>query len=298
MSTVIQKCRYCKGKLVTDNETQEINCSKCGLVIEQSNPAMDLDNRSFQDQASNSRTGARLSSKYHDFGLSTEISNSTTDGTGRKLTAGERNNINRLRKWDNRSKVATSKDQNLKKALLFLARISDKLSLPTYIIEESANLYRKSLERNLIRGRSIAAMIASSVYAACRINNQTLTIRDIGLVSLVKEKEIARCYRLIYYELDLNPDISDPIKNIAWIANNLNLDQKTVRKASSILKNAKKEGHIAGKSPVGLASAAIYLAANIYNLNVTQRNIALAANITEVTIRNRYKDLKKFLESV
>jgi len=294
MSVILKKCGYCKGKLVTDTETQEVNCSKCGLVIEQNTPAMDMDSRSFEGQPSNSRTGANRSSKYHDYGLSTVISTSTTDGTGRKLSNNEKNNINRLRKWDNRSKVTKSKDKNLHDALIFLARVSSKLSLPEYIIEESSNLYRKALERNMIRGRSISAMIASSIYAACRLNNQTLTIKDIAIASLVKEKEIARCYRLLYYELELKPGIADPAKNLSWIADGVGLHQKVVRTALDILNKAKADGELTGKSPVGLAGAALYIAAKMHDANVTQRDIGLVANITEVTIRNRYKDLRKY----
>ena len=146
----------------------------------------------------------------------------------------------------------------------------------------------------MIRGRSISAMIASSIYAACRLNNQTLTIKDIAIASLVKEKEIARCYRLLYYELELKPGIADPAKNLSWIADGVGLHQKVVRTALDILNKAKADGELTGKSPVGLAGAALYIAAKMHDANVTQRDIGLVANITEVTIRNRYKDLRKY----
>ena len=158
-------------------------------------------------------------------------------------------------------------------------------------LEGACLIFTKALEKGLVRGRSISALIASALYAACRDTETPRTLKDIGQASNIKRKDIARCYRLLLRELNLKMPLVDPIKCISRIASKAGLSEKTKRKATKILQTAEENKISAGKDPMGLAAAALYVACVTNGENKTQRDVAEAAGVTEVTIRNRYKEL-------
>jgi len=229
----------------------------------------------------------------HDRGLATKISSINRDSSGKPLSSSMKSTIERLRTWDGRSQVAKSEDRNLRQAFGELNRLKDKLALSSSVVEKSAYIYRKALEKKLVRGRSISALIATSLYAACRETETPRTLKDVSDAANVKRKDLARSYRLIYHELGLKMPVVDAIQCIARISSRIQISEKTKRKAIQILKTAQKNKESAGKDPMGLAAAALYLSCVETGQNVTQRDVAEAANVTEVTIRNRYKGLKR-----
>ncbi len=288
------KCPRCgQGTLVTDANTGENFCGKCGYVImdkvEESGPEW----RSFSNEGENkSRAGVPTSLAMHDMGLATVINPQNRDATGKPLTASMKSTIERLRTWDSRSQVHEPVDRNFRQAFSELDRLKDKLAVGDAVIEKAAYIYRKALEKGLVRGRSISALIASALYAACRDTETPRTLKDIGQASNIKRKDIARCYRLLLRELNLKMPVVDSIKCISRIASKAGLSEKTKRKATKILQTAEENKISAGKDPMGLAAAALYVACVTNGENKTQRDVAEAAGVTEVTIRNRYKGLK------
>ena len=164
------------------------------------------------------------------------------------------------------------------------------------MIEKAAYIYRKALERGMIRGRSISAMIAACLYAACRDTETPRTLKDISAISNIKKKDLARCYRVLFKELDLRMPVVDPAKCISRIASKARLKERTKRRALEILRRARETRTSAGKDPMGLAAAALYLACVMENDSKTQKDLADAAGVTEVTIRNRCKGLKAILD--
>ncbi len=295
-------CSRCgKKSLLTDEVTGEQFCSKCGYVASEKLQASGPEWRSFQKDGGSdpARTGAPSSLTIHDMGLSTVINPQNRDATGKPLTASMKSTITRLRTWDSRSQVHESVDRNLRQALNELYRLKDKLAISSSVLEKAAYLYRKALEKKLVRGRSISAMIAASLYAACRDTETPRTLKDIAEAANVKRKDISRCYRLLYNELDLKMPVVDPIQCIARISSKLKVTEKIKRYAAKILKETQKRQESSGKDPMGLAAAALYFSCAINGVSITQRDLAEAAGVTEVTIRNRYKGLKeaKILES-
>ncbi|MEK0360180.1 MAG: TFIIB-type zinc ribbon-containing protein [Nitrosopumilus sp.] len=295
-------CSRCgKKSLLTDQVTGEQFCSKCGYVASEKLQASGPEWRSFQKDGGSdpARTGAPSSLTIHDMGLSTVINPQNRDATGKPLTASMKSTITRLRTWDSRSQVHESVDRNLRQALNELYRLKDKLAISSSVLEKAAYLYRKALEKKLVRGRSISAMIAASLYAACRDTETPRTLKDIAEAANVKRKDISRCYRLLYNELDLKMPVVDPIQCIARISSKLKVTEKIKRYAAKILKETQKRQESSGKDPMGLAAAALYFSCAINGVSITQRDLAEAAGVTEVTIRNRYKGLKeaKILES-
>jgi transcription initiation factor TFIIB len=289
-------CQRCgKNSLLTDENTGELFCAKCGFVISEKSQASGPEWRSFQKDGGSdpTRTGAPTSLTIHDRGLSTVINPLNKDASGKPLSTSMRSTIERLRTWDSRSQVHESVDRNLRQALSELNKLKDKVVVSSNVLEKAAYLYRKALEKKLVRGRSISAMIAASLYAACRDTETPRTLKDVANAANVKRKDIARCYRLLYYELELKMPVVDSIQCIARISSKLGIPEKTKRYAVKVLKDAQERKESSGKDPMGLAATALYLSCVKNGVSITQRDLAEAAGVTEVTIRNRYKGLKE-----
>jgi len=289
------KCLRCgKSSLLTDESTGEEFCSKCGFVMTEKTQASGPEWRSFQKDGGSdpTRTGAPSSLTIHDMGLSTVINPINKDASGKPLSTSMRSTIERLRTWDNRSQTHEPVDRNLRQALGELNKLKDKVAVSANVLEKAAYIYRKALEKKLVRGRSISAMIAASLYAACRDTETPRTLKDIADAANVKRKDISRCYRLLHFELELKMPVVDSIQCIARISSKLKISEKTKRYAIKVLKEAQERKESAGKDPMGLAATALYLSCVKNGVSITQRDLAEAAGVTEVTIRNRYKGLK------
>jgi len=297
---LIQKgrCPECnESEFVTDRNTGELVCFNCGLVLKD----VMLDQRAewraytHDEVKAKARAGPPTSYSHYDKGLSTTFQ--TTRGyDGKRLSAKTQLKMTRLRKWDYRTKIHASIDRNLSQAMTELERLADKLHIPKSIKDEAALIYRKALDAGLVRGRSISSIVAASIYAACRITETPRKINEIVEASSKSRKEITRCYRLIIRKLNLKMPIMNPEMYISKIASKVGLDQKTELKAMEILRKAKKVKAIAGKEPAGIAAAALYIASHDNTKKITQKRLADAAKVTEVTVRNRYKKLIKDLE--
>jgi transcription initiation factor TFIIB len=292
----LQKCSNCKSsQIITDIESGEIVCSNCGQVI--SNNALE-DNRpewrafGSDEQANKIRTGVPTSLARHDMGLATVIGNPDRDASGHKIDAAMRSMMERLRTWDARTQAHSSTDRNLRHAFYELDRLKDKLGLSDTIVEKSAYIYRKAQERMLIRGRTISGILAAAIYIACRELGTPRTLKDIAADSAIKLKEVARSYRILYFELDLKMPLVDPMKCIVKVANKAKLSEKTKRQAAEMMRMVNKRELSAGKDPMGLAASVLYLASLRNGDSITQMDIADAAGVTEVTLRNRTKDLR------
>lgn len=292
------KCPECgSANLVHDYDTGETVCGDCGLVLHDQMMDKGPEWRAFtqEEKESRSRVGIPTSYSVHDKGLSTAIGRVDRDAFGRKLPLQTRLQMWRLRKWQIRSRVHSSVDRNLAQAMAELDRLSDKSYIPPSVKEKAAVIYRKALDKGLVRGRSIAAIAAASLYAACRDTNTPRTLREIAEASLVDKKDVARCYRLLLRELGVQMPIADPLTYISKIAERTGISGRTKGVAIQILSDAKRRRAAAGKDPMGLAAAALYLACLQNNEKKTQKDIAEAAGVTEVTVRNRYKSLKRQL---
>jgi len=295
-------CSRCgKKSMLIDEVTGEQFCSKCGYVISEKVDESGPERKSYSTPGGidTTRTGAPTSLTRHDKGLSTVINPANRDATGKPLSSSMKSIITRLRTWDSRSQSQASADRNLRQALNELDRLKDKLAISSSVLEKAAYIYRKAMDRKLVRGRSISAMIAASLYAACRDTETPRTLNDVAEAANVKRKDISRCYRLLHYELELKMPVVDSIQCIARISSKLKITEKTKRYAVKILKETQERKESSGKDPMGLAAAALYLSCVKNGMSVTQRDLAEAAGVTEVTIRNRYKSLKeaKILES-
>jgi transcription initiation factor TFIIB len=291
-------CPECGGRtLIHDEESGEVICGTCGLVLRESMIDEGPEWRAFtqSEKESRSRVGVPLAYSVHDKGLTTMIGRVGRDAMGKEIPFKTKLQMLRLRKWHMRSRIHSSMDRNLAQAMAELDRLSDKLHIPSSVKEKAAIIYRKALEKGLVRGRSISAISAASLYAACRLTKTPRTLREVAEQSPMDKKEIARCYRLLLRELGLQMPVPEAELRVPKIAAKVGVGEKTQRLAIDILRRAEKLKTTAGKDPMGLAAAALYIACVLNNERRTQKMIADAAGVTEVTIRNRYKGLKKAL---
>jgi transcription initiation factor TFIIB len=290
-------CSLCSNQdqMVTDPESGEIICSNCGQVISEKALETQAEWRAFTTDEVNdrSRTGMPTSLARHDKGLSTIIGRANKDASGQVLDAAMRTTMERLRTWDFRTQAYTPTDRNLRQAFEHLDMLKDKLGLSDAIIEKTAYVYRKAQVNGMVRGRTINSVLAASLYITCREMRISRTLKDIATISNIKRKELARMYRLMFFKLDVKIPIVDPLKCVVKISNKINLSEKTKRKAISIMNDVTKKEISAGKDPMGIAATVLYLSCLKTGEHRSQIDIANAAGVTEVTVRNRFKDLKR-----
>ncbi len=298
MSQEELKCPSCGSKdIVYNEETGEYVCANCGMVLAEKIVDHGPEWRAFtpEEKERRSRVGGPLTLTVHDKGLSTIIDWRDRDAMGRKLEPKKRLEVMRWRRWQIRARIQSSIDRNLAQAMNELERIASQLGLSKAVKEEAAMIYRKAVERGLVRGRSIESVIAAAIYAACRRLKVPRTLDEIAAYTKAGRKEVARCYRLLLKELGVRVPIADPIDYVPRIGALLGLSGSVMKRAAEILRKAKERGITAGKDPAGLAAAAIYIAALLEDERRTQKEIAQVAGVTEVTVRNRYKELAREL---
>jgi len=287
------RCPECGGQLATDTEHGETVCADCGLVVEEDEIDHGPEWRAFdsKEKDQKSRVGAPTTQMMHDKGLSTNIGWQDKDAYGKTLSSRQREKMQRLRTWNERFRTRDSKERNLKQALGEIDRMASALGLPENVRETASVIYRRALGEDLLPGRSIEGVATAALYAAARQAGTPRSLDEIATVSRVEKMELTRTYRYVVRELGLEIQPADPEQYVPRFASELDLSEEASRQARELLRSSRDRGVHSGKSPVGLAAAAIYAAALLTNETVTQSEVSEVANISEVTIRNRYKEL-------
>jgi transcription initiation factor TFIIB len=283
-------CSVCRSEIVvTDHECGEVICSRCGVVVDRIESPAVQEWRSFSidDFYRKSRTGGATSLARYNKGLLTTIG-SSRDTKEKGL------NFDRIRVWDFRIQAAN--DRSLKQALPALEHLKVSLALPETIVEKSAYFYRKAARINLIKGRTVSSVLAASVYLACRELETPRTLNEVSSASNVPRKKISRDYRLLVHTFDPKIPAIDHVRCITRIANKVGLSEKTKRVAIKIMHQVVAMQVSAGKGPMGIAATVLYIACLQAGEMKTQKELSIAAGVTEVTIRNRYSELKKYLQ--
>jgi transcription initiation factor TFIIB len=293
MQSSIVSCICDSGRQVTDLESGEIICGNCGRVSPDIAIESRAERRTFaSENNSRQRVGSPSSLAFHDMGLSTIIGKVNKDSAGHNFDASMNYRMQRLRTWDARTRVHAPGNRSLIQAFSELERLKDKLGLSDAIVQKTAYIYRKAQEKQLARGRSLSSILAAATYIACREMGAARTLRDFTEITNVKRKALSRSYRLLVLKLDIKVPSIDLMKCIVKIANKAKLGEKVQRMAMSTMNDLINKEISAGKDPMGLAATVLYLSCLTNGEATTQRDIAEAAGVTEVTIRTRFKDLK------
>ncbi len=294
-----QKCPDCESKtVVRDYQKSATVCGNCGRVIKEEIKDRGPEWRAFsqEQREERSRGGAPMTYTIHDKGLSTKIDWRNRDGKGNNLSPKKRSQMYRLRKWQRRARVSNADERNLAYALSEMDRMSSQLGIPENACETSAVIYREAVREGLIRGRSIEGVSSAALYAGCRKCEVPRTLEEIAKTSRVDKKEISRSYRFISRELDIHLTPTSPVSYVSRFGSELNISGEARTKAIEIIKKAEEEKLTSGRGPTGIAAASIYVACMIVGERRTQRATAEVANVTEVTVRNRYKELVEELD--
>ncbi len=295
------KCPNCGAKNTRkDYEKGEVICQECGTILDDSVLDKGPEWRAFttEEMEEKQRTGGPKKYSRIDKNLSTEIDQFNRDARSKKLKSDVSRQMRKLRRWHKKLTYNDSKARNLSVALSQLNRIASALSLPSNIIEQTALLYRKILNKGLVKGRVIEEVLVATLYIICRKRQIPRTLQELSEVagSGASEKAIGRTYRMLKNELDIEVPLPDPIEFVPRYGSELELSGKVQERAKRILKKSKEKRLVSGKGPTGVAAAALYLAAKIEGEKRTQKEVSEAANVTEVTIRNRYRELKENLD--
>ena len=292
------RCPECNGTHLTRAyDRGELVCEDCGLVLDEKFIDQGPEWRAFNAEQMEKyvRTGAPMTYTIHDKGLSTEIGWKNKDAYGKSIPTRNRAQIYRLRKWQRRVRISNATERNLATALSELDRIASTMGLPRNVRETAATVYRKAVNKNMIRGRSIEDVVSATVYYACRQCGIPRTLDEIASFSRGRKKEIGRTYRYLARGLVLKIPPTRPEEYISRFCSKLGLSSKVQVKVAEIVRDATEKELITGKGPTGITAAAMYMAAIICNENRTQKEIANVTCVTEVTIRNRYKELAEKL---
>jgi transcription initiation factor TFIIB len=169
--------------------------------------------------------------------------------------------------------------------------MASALGLPENVRETASVIYRRALDEDLLPGRSIEGVATASLYAAARQAGVPRSLDEVERVSRVEKMELTRTYRYVIRELNLEVKPADPESYVPRFVSDLELSDEVERRARELIEAARQDGILSGKSPVGLAAASVYAAALLCNEKVTQSEVSEVADISEVTIRNRYKEL-------
>lgn len=291
-------CNLSEDKMVTDLESGEIVCSNCGTIATDIVEDNGREWRSFDTENNRSRTGLPFSLAVHDMNLSTIIGKTNRDSSGRMIDTNMQARMNRLRTWDARTQLSDSSLRNFKTAFMLLDKLKDKLGLPYPVIEKTAYIYRKVQEEGLVKGRSIYAVLVACLYIVCREMGISRTINEISLASDIRKKAITKSYREIVVHLERNMPQVDYFQCVEKIGSRIESSEKAIRHATDLMKKVIECGFSAGKGPMGLAGAVLYISLQKDGMIVRQADMAKAAGVTEVTIRNVSKDLKRKLHLI
>lgn len=289
----MDKCKGCGGeKTIVDYRHGEVVCKDCGLILEENLFDFGPEWRAFDEEQVNkrARTGGPLRYAKQNIGLTTEIDRYDRDIKGSAIPTERKAQLYRLRKWQRRSRMGTSVDRNLSIALPELDRMSAHLNIPNNIKEECARWYRKCVNKGIVRGRSIESVIAAVIYLISRQHHLPKTLEELEKVSGVKRKDIGRSYRTLCRRLGLRMPVITAADYVPRLASELGVSGETEAKAMEMLEKARETGIIAGKVPISIAAAAIYLAGRITNDKQTE-NIVGFSDVPESAIRSRYDEL-------
>lgn len=286
------------GTIYEDSARGELVCNDCGCILKTDmiDSGAEWVALSYSENDEKSRVGTPVTETLHDRGMTTTIDHKNIDAHGTQLSARKRKQLSRLRTWQRRMQTKDNDERNLQLALTEIHRMSSVLEIPGPPREVAAVTYRKALDRNLIQGRSIEGVASSTLYIACRKEDIPRSLDELAAVSRVDRGEIGRTYRYLVSELNLSMEPVDPKLFVPRFCSDLDIDQPIQQRAVYILEQSANQGNHSGKSPPGLAGAAIYLASMLEDEGYTQADVADVAGVTKVTIRKRYQEQLEALE--
>jgi len=295
-----QSCPECQSSLVDDVQNGEIICSGCGVVVadQMVDQGPETISSNLEDRMKLARATGQTTYSQHDLGITTEISISTKDFSGKTINREVANQMNNLRKWQQRVRVSSPRERRLANVLSKMGETCDGLNLSRNVLETASMIYRNLDGHVDVKGKSVASITAATIYMACKQCDVVRSLEEIcrGICTpkdvKSKTKLAARYYRTMVMEMgQLNAPVVTMDKYISKIANMTQTEVRVERLALEIAEKTKDSSIADGKAPNGIAAAYLYVASVLLGQNVLQRDVSSIAGVTEVTIRNRCKEI-------
>ncbi|MFQ5711772.1 MAG: transcription initiation factor IIB family protein [Candidatus Geothermarchaeales archaeon] len=284
-------CENCGEMDSYIRRSDELICTNCGYVVLRHIITTEPEWRSFDGDDSKVRVGMPPTLLMQDKGLSTLIGRENEDSTGKRIASGTVRDLNRLRKWQRRMGFQSSREKNLAYSLNELNKVARKLKVPPAILQTASYVYRMAMEKKLVRGRSIKNLIVAALYVAIRFEGFPRSLKELSQASGIDKRHIALNFKVLVRGLGIKLPIADPVIFVKRVCVDGGLHKRVMLDAQRIVRLAQAKRLTTGKDPVGLAAGAIYYACVLLGVDKTQRDVAEAAGVTELTVRNRYKHL-------
>ena len=287
-------CPRCRGSLVDDYDKGELICADCGVVVidqvADSGPewkAMDI-----EEKEKRVRVGAPRTLALHDFGLTTNVGGSKSAGKSENLSPYMRSNLEKMQMWQRRVRTSNSQEKGMSNVLEKISEFSAVLNLPKSVSETAAHIYRTSAKLRVARSKSVVGMATASIYLACRKCDLGRSLKEVAEVAGVESGVVAKYYRLILKDVEKNYIPPQPLQRyISKLVNTAHLDPKIERLALKLSRHTQNSKLYGGKSPAGIAGAYVYIASVMLGEHIPQREVAELADVTEVTVRNRCREI-------
>lgn len=286
-------CPVCGNRLIGDTEKGERVCPTCGYVTyapADEGPewkAMDLEEKNRRV-----RVGSPTTLALHDLGLTTEISATMRDSHGKYLDPAMRATVEKMKKWQSRIRTINSEERGLSNVLSKISELCENLNLPQNVAETAAQIYRTSARLKVAKSKSILGMTAATVYLACRKCGVSRTLKEVARASGLDKGSVARYFRLVLKEVEKDyvppPSVE---KYISKLINMAKIDTRVEHLALLLSSKTNDSKISSGKAPAGLAGAYVYLSSVMLGTHLPQREVAEFAEVTEVTVRNRCREI-------
>ena len=295
-----QCCPECQSSLVDDSQNGEIICSGCGVVVADqiADYGPESKGSSLEEKMKLARATGQTTYSQHDLGITTEIAIGTKDFSGKTINSNVANQMHNLRKWQQRVRVSSPRERRLVNVLTKIGEICQNISLSKNVLETASIIYRNLDEKVDVKGKSVASISAATIYMACKQCEVVRSLDEICEGSCspneikAKAKLAARYYRTMVMEMGTaNAPVVTMDKYISKIANLTKTDVRVERLALELAEKTKNSNLADGKAPNGIASAYLYVASVLLGQSVLQRDVSSIAGVTEVTIRNRCKEI-------
>ena len=295
-----QSCPECKSTLVDDMQNGEIICSGCGVVVADqiADFGPETISSNLEDKMKLARATGQTTYSQHDLGITTEISLGTKDFSGKTINHEVANQMHNLRKWQQRIRVSSPKERRLANVLAKMGKTCDSLNLSKNVLETASMIYRNLDGHVDVKGKSVVSITAATIYMACKQCDVIRSLEEIcrGICPSKdvksKTKLAARYYRTMIMEMgQFTAPVVTMDKYISKIANMTQTEVRVERLALEIAEKTKDSSISDGKAPNGIAAAYLYVASVLLGQNVLQRDVSSVAGVTEVTIRNRCKEI-------
>jgi|TARA_Y100000590_G_scaffold465938_1_gene639733 transcription initiation factor TFIIB len=294
-------CPECKSAVVDDFQNGERICSGCGIVVDEQMADYGPETKTvnLEDKMRLARASGHTTFAQHDMGIATEISVGSTDFSGKKINSSISNQMQNLRKWQQRVRVTSPRERRLTNVLGKITETCESCNLSKNVVETASKIYRSLDGKNIeVKGKSVISITVAVVYMACKqcdvVRSLEEICKNVCMAKDVKAKSklAAKYYRNIVLEMGqaITPTVTMD-KYISKIANLTKAEPRVERLALEIAEKTNVQGITDGKTPNGIASAYLYIGSILLGQTVLQRDMSSVSGITEVTIRNRVKEI-------